>query len=778
MAVRIFDTNQTTTQTVTAGDVAIVTAGTYIAAESGAGLSFAGADGSGDTEFQIDGFVYGAAGAIDERGHFGNVIHVSATGTLMGEYTVITGGYGHILNDGAIIADVHSGTSSPFEERWAIYGADEVTNTGTISATGSMSGAVLGFSLALNNTGEIIGTVAATGMVDIVNAGLIEGGVTDYRYDDSFVDSISYLSNTGHIQGHVQLHWFDVVNTGLMRYFTGHDLDGGQAASSLENAGSVESAYFYDSVTLQNTGTFGILSAHAEVSLANTGGVGQMSAYGRDTAISNAGLIGGAVEDYEYAIYLAPVYASNPDGIGDATIDNTGQILGQTAAIRAAVGDGSLTIRNSGEIQGNHAIWAVDQSTDASEGPVTIFNSGVLAGQVQLDRGADLIDTSGTIMGAVDMGAGTDTFVYRGGTVTGPVTGGDGGDTYELRAWGGVEITEAAGDSGYDRILSWHTTTAAENVEYLELMGTEDIKGFGTDAGDNLIGNIGHNVLAGRGGDDTLRGGEGDDTMYGGAGDDLFVLGDGPGHDSIYGGIGANRIALELGIAGTLDLNASEIVLTTASGETSTTTFFGIRDLLGGFGNDTLRGDAQDNEIGGALGDDLIEGRQGHDLIDGSSGADTVLGGTGNDTVFGGWGTDSIRGGEDHDLLQGENGADTLWGDAGRDTLMGGDGDDSLDGGSWIDTLVGGAGDDTMTGGGGADVFVFEPGTDSDTITDFTNGEDKLDVSALALPFGWANVNAFQGLGGLTIVSFDTTDNIIGLQGFSVGNLDASDFIF
>ena len=68
MTVRIFDTNQTTTQTVTAGDVAIVTAGTYIAVESGAGLSFAGADGSGDTEFQIDGFVYGAEGAIDERG--------------------------------------------------------------------------------------------------------------------------------------------------------------------------------------------------------------------------------------------------------------------------------------------------------------------------------------------------------------------------------------------------------------------------------------------------------------------------------------------------------------------------------------------------------------------------------------------------------------------------------------------------------------------------------------------------------------------------------------
>lgn len=119
-----------------------------------------------------------------------------------------------------------------------------------------------------------------------------------------------------------------------------------------------------------------------------------------------------------------------------------------------------------------------------------------------------------------------------------------------------------------------------------------------------------------------------------------------------------------------------------------------------------------------------------------------------------------------------------IMGDVGRDVIEGCDGDDSFDGGTWADTIAGGAGNDTLTGGGGPDVIILEAGADSDTITDFTNRTEKIDVSAFGLPFNYANVNAFQSLGGVTSVSFDTTDNVIGMQGFSVGNFDAGDFIF
>ena len=40
-----------------------------------------------------------------------------------------------------------------------------------------------------------------------------------------------------------------------------------------------------------------------------------------------------------------------------------------------------------------------------------------------------------------------------------------------------------------------------------------------------------------------------------------------------------------------------------------------------------------------------------------------------------------------------------------------------------------------MTGGAGADTFVFTEATDADTITDFTQGEDPIDLSALVRDF-------------------------------------------
>ena len=81
-------------------------------------------------------------------------------------------------------------------------------------------------------------------------------------------------------------------------------------------------------------------------------------------------------------------------------------------------------------------------------------------------------------------------------------------------------------------------------------------------------------------------------------------------------------------------------------------------------------------------------------------------------------------------------------GTTGNDTLSGYDGVDHMDGGAGNDTLLayagndrlnGNLGNDVLTGGAGNDTFVFNTllnaATNKDTITDFTPGQDKIELS-------------------------------------------------
>jgi serralysin len=87
-----------------------------------------------------------------------------------------------------------------------------------------------------------------------------------------------------------------------------------------------------------------------------------------------------------------------------------------------------------------------------------------------------------------------------------------------------------------------------------------------------------------------------------------------------------------------------------------------------------------------------------------------------------------IDGTTDKDDLDGGPGPETLRGFAGNDTLSGGDG---------ADILIGGTGKDKQTGGPGEDVFQFASikeigkGKKADTITDFEQGPDLIDLSAI-----------------------------------------------
>jgi serralysin len=80
-------------------------------------------------------------------------------------------------------------------------------------------------------------------------------------------------------------------------------------------------------------------------------------------------------------------------------------------------------------------------------------------------------------------------------------------------------------------------------------------------------------------------------------------------------------------------------------------------------------------------------------------------------------------------------------------------GNDTLVGGYGNDVLHGGAGTDRLTGGSGYDTFVFRDGdsgtgTARDTITDFTRGQDRIDLSGMDANLNTAGVDdAFNFIG-------------------------------
>jgi Ca2+-binding RTX toxin-like protein len=140
--------------------------------------------------------------------------------------------------------------------------------------------------------------------------------------------------------------------------------------------------------------------------------------------------------------------------------------------------------------------------------------------------------------------------------------------------------------------------------------------------------------------------------------------------------------------------------------------------------------------------------------------ADHISVGRGNDVLLGGSGAEKLLGGSENDTLRGESGAD------------------DLNGGSGNDLIDGGTGNDKLNGAEGNDVFVFAPHSGKDSISKFTNGQDKVDLSA----FGFEDYADFRSEahvyahGSSVIVQFEAGDQLT-LAGIKMSQIDASDFV-
>jgi Ca2+-binding RTX toxin-like protein len=390
------------------------------------------------------------------------------------------------------------------------------------------------------------------------------------------------------------------------------------------------------------------------------------------------------------------------------------------------------------------------------------------------------------------------------------------GSTEELRVNGGGGNDTMTGGGGLDGLIR------------MVLSG-----GTGHD---QITGGDGADVLNGDWGQDTIVGFRGSDTMSGGAGADQMIWNNGDGSDRIDGGQGYDTVTVNGSVTDgddftiaangarvdfdrvnlipfSLDIGSTEELRVNGGGGDDT--------MTGGAGLDglirmVLSGGTGHDRITGGDGADEITGNWGHDTLTGFRGSDTMDGGSGNDRMIwnNGDGSDRMDGGQGYDTVV-VNGSDTdgdsftiagngarvdfdrvnlipfsldigstevlrVNGGQGHDTIRGGNGLDGkieleLNGGAGWDVLRGGDGDDVLTGGSGSDTFVF--GRGEDTITDFQNGQDKIQFAG----FGWLNdigdlVGRVHDTGADVVIDLGTHE--LTIENVNPGIFDASDFIF
>ncbi|MBN2630415.1 MAG: hypothetical protein JXR75_07735 [Rhodobacteraceae bacterium] len=80
-------------------------------------------------------------------------------------------------------------------------------------------------------------------------------------------------------------------------------------------------------------------------------------------------------------------------------------------------------------------------------------------------------------------------------------------------------------------------------------------------------------------------------------------------------------------------------------------------------------------------------------------------------------------------LTLGTAASEHLIGGATDDLIFGAGGNDTLQGGAGDDMLIAGVGSSTLTGGAGHDIFKLSPGAQVSQITDFAQGQDRIDLS-------------------------------------------------
>ena len=374
----------------------------------------------------------------------------------------------------------------------------------------------------------------------------------------------------------------------------------------------------------------------------------------------------------------------------------------------------------------------------------------------------------------------------HGGDGNDELQGGDGndqlfGDNGNDLLEGGGGIDQLDGGAGVDTV-SYSSSRRGISVNLLldegsrkdhgnwreEIINIENV--IGSDYDDSLTGDNGANELYGRGGNDHLNAGQGDDRLFGEAGDDV-LLGL-SGADRLDGGEGVDTAVYSTSDeAVTVDLANG----TSQGGHAEGDVIVGVENLWGSEHDDTLSGDDGANRLNGGGGNDELHGKGGNDLLVGYTGADLLDGGPGIDAVSYHWSNEGVA----VNLKEGTSEGGYAEGDVIIDVeILGGTlYDDVLVGNHEPNQLYGYSGNDTLEGGGGVDRFVFDWFNGDDTILDFTDNVDLIDLSIFGLT-GFDDLTLTSNSNGVTIDMTTSGGGTILLEDFDIANLDASDFLF
>ena len=341
------------------------------------------------------------------------------------------------------------------------------------------------------------------------------------------------------------------------------------------------------------------------------------------------------------------------------------------------------------------------------------------------------------------------------------LVGGDGDDVL----LGGLGADVLRGEAGNDR-AQYHQASAGLRADLLAPQtNTGEAAGdtyfmienlYGTRFSDVLLGDAGPNAIYGHLGNDVLYGRAGNDTLDGRAGNEILL--GGPGSDRLDGGAGIDRAQYGQAAAG---LRADLQSPGTNTGEAAGDTYVLVENLFGSRFDDVLLGNADANAIYGHLGNDVLHGRAGNDVLLGGRGRDRLDGGAGIDLAQYSQATAGLRadlqvpgtntgeaagdtyvlveslfGSRFNDVLLGNADANAIRGHFGNDALAGRAGNDVLRGGAGSDVLNGRAGNDALFGDANADRFIFGAGGGRDSVRDFQDNADTLDLRSFG--FGTA----------------------------------------